>query len=111
MSKIMVDIRSSDIGKFKDNDVLIYDENKKQFYKTTAETFFKEYELKLNALLKRYDEQFKTLKQENSKLNQSFEMLKTNLNIFSEQLVEKNKTMNEKLIQMVEDFIKTGGKI
>ena len=147
MAKVVMNVRNSDINNIKHNDILLYDESKKEFYKTTAESFFKEYEQKLSNLLKRYDEQFNILKNKNEKLekdykdftieikriienfntlqtrefekfkiklngesNEKFNNLKNDLNTFAATFVEKNRVVNEKLITMVENFIKTGGK-
>lgn len=154
MAKVVMNVRNSDINNIKHNDILLYDESKKEFYKTTAESFFKEYEQKLSNLLKRYDEQFNILKNKNEKLekdykdftieikriienfntlqarefekfkiklngeiennqkksDEKFNNLKNDLNTFATTFVEKNRVVNEKLITMVENFIKTGGK-
>ncbi len=91
MAKILIEVKRENLNNLKDNDILMYDETNKYFYRTTPEKFFSQYENKLNNLLSRYDEQYKTLE-----------------NKFND-LVEKNKKINDKLITMVEQFIK-GGK-
>lgn len=153
-----MNVRNSDVDRFRDNDILIYDQARKEFYKTTAETFFGEYEKKLNNLLKRYDEKVETLIKQNNEFtentnkniqnfnkeitskiveneskvrkevdnfvakmtskielfekdsNLKYSNLKLELNKFCLDFVEKNKAINEKLIIMVENFIKTGGR-
>lgn len=135
MAKVVVNVRNNDLTNLKDNDILMYDEKNDAFYRVTPEKFFSKYETKLNALLEKYDKQFLDLKHifevETKKMSTECTMLHSNLektfekhinnsNISNEKfkteikkefnnLLVKNRNTIDKLIIMVEQFIK-GGK-
>lgn len=111
MALVQMNIRDCDVNTLKDNDVLLYCETRKYFYKTTAESFFAKYENKYNELIKKYDEQIQTLIKENQTLKEENKAFKESTNFKIDSHIEKNKIINERLIDMVEQFLKTGGKI
>lgn len=111
MALVQMNIRDSDVNNLKDNDVLIYCEARKYFYKTTAKSFFSEYEEKYNNLIKKYDEQIKMLLEENESLRKENRDFKLEFDNKINSHIEKNKIINERLINMVESFLKTGGKM
>ena len=117
MPKVEINIKSSDINNFKDSDVLVYNKSKDYFYKTTAESFFYQYETKLNDLLKKYDEVVNELREKNEKISRENEELKEDNKKFKEKaratindFIISSKEVNKKTIEMVEAFIREGGK-
>lgn len=100
MAKVLIDINSNDLAKLTDNDILMYDADKKSFYRMTPNVFFDKYEEKLNSLLERYDNQFKEM---SSKYSEEFLNLKNDWNDVKKTMRE----MNEKSLNMVKDFINT----
>ena len=88
-NKVIINLRKDTrLTDFSDKDILMYDATKKEFYKTTPETFFDEYNKRLKALTTRYDKRVETLEKE------------------FEEFTSKIKETNSKLIDMVEKFIK-----
>ena len=82
---------------FENGDMLIYDATKKQFYVVTEEAFFDKTNSRINELVKKYDGIVAELKSDNEK------MAKEN-----QEFMLKIQESNEKLIEMVENFIKGG---
>lgn len=140
MSKIVIDISSKDMNTIKDGDILLFNEEKRMFYKQTAKEFWKKHNDELVLIIKRYDEIVKTLEKrikeledkENNfenkvvSLEQKHEINVANsidehekqekefeekINNLLEEYTTKNKNITNKLILMVENFIKTGGII
>lgn len=95
MAKVILEVRNEDINNLTNNCILLYDAEKKEFYKTTSEEFFAKYEEKLDKLLERYDGQVLEMQRIINKMTQD--------NI---EFMEKVKESNSKLINMVENFIK-----
>lgn len=119
--EVVLNINDYDVNNMKDGDILVYNKAKNYFYRTTAESFFCQYEQKLNALLKKYDSQVNNLVNENKKLKEenenfkktlenNFEKFETNMKTNFETLFEKNKEINKKLIEMVENVMEATNK-
>lgn len=111
MSKVVINVKSSDIGNFKDNDLLVFDKENNIFYKTTYEEFWGKHHAELQEIIKRYDavvEEFKQQAIENeNKYNDLVERLNEKLDVYLTQINKNNKA----LIEMVRNFIENGGNI
>lgn len=98
MPKMIIDLKPGiNQENFKNGDMLVYDATKKQFYVVTEEAFFDKTNSKINELVKKYDKVVAELKSDNEK------MAKAN-----QEFMLKIQESNEKLIEMVENFIKGG---
>ena len=106
MSKMLINLRDG-IGRlnFKNNEILVYDAENGDFYTVTQQSFFGRYERKLEELKKVYDDKFQQMKKENDELKAENIELKKEVKKFMLDI----QASNEKLIEMVENFIK-GGK-
>ena len=104
MAKTVINMKASDIGKFNDNDLLLFDKSKDQFYRTTADGFFKAYETKLEELKKKYDDDVSNLKKENEEFKTA---------IISEMEKFKKQTRDDMsyLTSLVKNLLKTKGEI
>lgn len=118
MSKVVVDINAKDIATIKDGDILVYNEEKRMFYKQTAEEFWRKHDEQLTRIIKRYDEIVTKLKERIKELEQhevQHEEQVDKLIVAHEnqekEFEEKIKNITNKLIVMVENFIKTGGNL
>ena len=129
MSKVVVDINAKDIATIKDGDILVYNEEKRMFYKQTAEEFWRKHDEQLARIIKRYDEivtklekRIKELEEKESKFEENIETNEHNHEEIVDKLIvahenqekefeEKIKNITNKLIVMVENFIKTGGNL
>ena len=134
MSKVVIDIDAKDIANIKDGDILVFSEEKNCFYRQTAQEFWAKHNEELARIIKRYDELVKTLEEKIKTLEEredKFELLiekheneheqsvqeiitehEEHEKEFEEKIREyltKNKNITNKLIVMVENFIKTGG--
>lgn len=99
MPKMIIDLKPGiNQENFKNGDMLVYDATKKQFYVVTEETFFDKTNSRINELVKKYDKDIAEIKAEKE------EILKT-----TNEFMVKIQESNQKLIDMVESFIK-GGK-
>lgn len=99
MPRIIIDLKSGiNQNNFKNGDMLVYDEKRKEFYTVTEKSFFDKTNSKINELKKAYDEKIAKIEQEKN------EILKSN-----EEFTLNIQESNKKLIEMVENFIK-GGK-
>lgn len=99
MPKMIIDLKPGiNQENFKNGDMLVYDATKKQFYVVTEETFFDKTNSRINELVKKYDKDIAEIKAEKEEI----------LKITNEFMV-KIQESNQKLIDMVESFIK-GGK-
>lgn len=95
-NKVVINLRNgTNLRDLNNNDILMYDATRKDFYVVTPETFFDKYESKLNALLERYDKNNNSMKNEIDSLKKEFY-----------DFTVKIKDSNSKLIEMVEKFIK-----
>jgi len=83
---------------FKNGDMLVYDSTKREFYAVTEKDFFDKTNSKINQLIKKYDLIVKELKEENKSLKEE-----------NKEFMLKIQESNQKLIEMVDSFIK-GGK-
>lgn len=99
MAKVVMNVRTSDIGQFNDNDILLYDKSKNEFYKTTADNFYKPYEIKLEELKKRYDENMAKMEAENQSIRKDNEEFKKLI-----------KSDIRDLTELVKNFINTKGE-
>lgn len=96
MAKVAINLRDNvDINELKNGSVLVYDNENKEFYAVTPETFFRKYDKKLTDLLKRYDLKVEELEKE----NQEFKAQQV-------EFIKNVQDINSKLIDMVEKFIK-----
>lgn len=129
MSKVLIDIDSKDIANIKDGDILVYNEDKRMFYKQTAQEFWRKHDEQLARIIKRYDEivtkleqRIKELEEKETKFEESVEVHEQQheeqvdhiLEVHEQQEKEfedKIKNITNKLIVMVENFIKTGGNL
>lgn len=129
MSKVVIDINAKDIATIKDGDILVYNEEKRMFYKQTAEEFWRRHDEQLARIIKRYDEIVTKLEkriQELEEKENEFEINVENHEQEHEEQVDKIisvhenqekefedkiKNITNKLIVMVENFIKTGGNL
>ena len=109
MAKVVINMNNSDIGNFKDCDLLVFDKENEIFYKTTYEEFWTKHNDELKLIIKRYDdviEEFKTQAEENEK---KYNELVVNLNNKLETYLVKMNKNNKALIDMVKNFINNGG--
>lgn len=110
MSKVIINIRNTDIGNFRDSDLLVFDKENEIFYKTTYEEFWQKHDDELKQIIKRYDQVVETLEkrvEENEKkYDELVEKLNNSLDVYLTQINKNNKA----LIEMVKNFIKNGGK-
>lgn len=120
MAKLMLNVKAEDIISIKDGDILVYDEEKKYFYKQTAQNFWKKHNEELKNIIKRYDEVVARLEEKERQFEEKISQIvhklensnkKTNekLNTSLEEYLVKNQNVTAKLINMVENFVKTGG--
>lgn len=96
-NKMIINLRagmgSSD---FKKNDILVYDATEKDFYLVTPETFFDEYEKKLNKLLEKYNQQFDDERNERLSFQDNINLLiKEYKKNFSNLLYDYEKGLND----------------
>ena len=99
MAKVLMNVKTSDIGKLEDGDILLYDKSKNEFYRTTADNFYKPYEIKLEELKKKYDEDVKKMKAENQEIRQDNEEFKKVI-----------KADMKELASLVKNFLNTKGE-
>ena len=108
--RVFINVDAHDMACMKNGDILMYDANKQKFYRTTAQDFFAKYEKKLDDLLAKYDAQIKELTEANQNLmdeNKKFkETLENNFNT----LASRNREINKKLIEMVENVMEVVNK-
>lgn len=118
MSKIVIDVNAKDINEMQDGDILVYNEEKRMFYRQTAKQFWNKHEEYLSLIIKKYDQIVIDLENKFKELEEKEEKFETDVNnkiIEHEQIEqefeEKIKGITNKLIVMVENFIKTGGNL
>ena len=110
MAKVVINVKNSDLGNFRDSDLLVFDKDNNIFYKTTSEEFWAKHEGELRNIIKRYDkvvEELKTKVEENDK---KYNELVDNLNKQLEAYLTQTNKSNKALIEMVKNFINAGGK-
>lgn len=129
MAKVVIDIDSKDIASIKDGDILVFSEEKKCFYKQTAEEFWRRHDEQLARIIKRYDElvkklenKIKDLEEKENKFEESVEINEQQHEKIVGEIIQEHeqhdkefedkiKNITNKLIVMVENFIKTGGNL
>lgn len=84
-----------------DDDVLLYNDRTKCFYKTSAKSLLAEQNAKIKKFMDKTIEEKETIKQENEKLKKEFEALKES----NENFINQTKTITDKLIDMVDKFV------
>lgn len=95
-NNILINLRPGvNMRDLKNGAILIYDATKNDFYTVTEDTFFDKYESKLNKLLERYDGRDMEMKKEIDNLKHQYA-----------EFTKSIKENNDKLIDMVEKFIK-----
>lgn len=100
MNKVIIELMNGNkIECIKDGNIIVYDAKNKGFYITTSESFFAKYDQKFQECIKRYDEQVADLE---SQIKDLQEQMNSFLEIY--------KSTNEKVIKMVENITKEGGK-
>ena len=110
MAKVVVNIKNSDLGSFKDSDLLVFDKDNNIFYKTTYEEFWVKHEEELRNIIKRYDEVVEELKTKVEENDKKYNELVDNLNKQLEAYLTQTNKSNKALIEMVKNFINAGGK-
>lgn len=99
MERVVLNLKTGySMNGIKNGDIIVYDATKKDWYITTPETFFAEYDEKFAKCIKRYDEQVESLQKK-------IQDLQTQMDNF----LELYKKTNEKLIAMVENQINDKG--
>lgn len=99
MERVVLNLKTGySMNGIKNGDIIVYDATKKEWYITTPEMFFAEYDEKFEKCIKRYDEQVESLQKE-------IQDLQTRMDNF----LELYKKTNEKLIAMVENQINDKG--
>ena len=89
-----------DENSFKDGNLLLYNKDKNYFYAITPQMFLHKQDTEIKKLKKEYEEKEKSMKQKVEELEKEYK----------EFLINYQKS-NEKLLNMVESFIKAyGGK-
>lgn len=120
MAKMIINLKSG-VSKenFNNGDMLVYDSTKKEFYTVTESTFFDKtnsrineltntyekrineltntYETRISELIKKYDNQVETIEKEKEEIKQE-----------TKTFMVKIQESNQKLIEMVDSFIKGG---
>ena len=109
MSKIVINVKNSDIGNFKDTDLLVFDKENEIFYKTTKEDFWNQHNMELQKLIKRYDEVVENLTQQIEKNEKKYNDLVDKLNQELDVCITQMNKRNKALIEMVKNFINNGG--
>lgn len=90
---------------FKDGNLLLYDKNRGYFYAVTPEMFLNRQDQKIKELEKEYKRKEESMKNEVQRLESKVKILESNYDDF----LNKYKANNEKLLSMVESFIKKYG--
>ena len=90
---------------FKDGNLLLYDKNRGYFYAVTPEMFLNAQNQKIKELEKGYKEKEESMKKEVQRLESKVSTLENSYKEF----LDKYKVNNEKLLSMVESFIKKYG--
>ncbi len=103
MAKMMINLRSGvSMRDLQNGSILIYDATKNDFYTVTPEKFMEDYEIKFKKLSQNCNDRI-------SKIENSYQEKNDELTKKQNDFISKIQATNEKLIQMVEAFIK-GGK-
>lgn len=93
---------------FKDGNLLLYDKGRGYFYAITPEMFLNAQNQKIKELEREYRQKEESMKNEVQRLESKVKTLESNYDDF----LNKYKANNEKLLSMVESFIKKyGGEI
>lgn len=90
---------------FKDGNLLLYDKNRGYFYAVTPEMFLNRQDQKIKELEKEYKQKEESMKKEVKRLEDKVITLEKNY----EDFLTKYRVNNEKLLSMVESFIKKYG--
>lgn len=90
---------------FKDGNLLLYDKNRGYFYAITPEMFLTKQNEKIKALEKEYKEKEESMKKEVQRLERKVQEQEKKYDEF----LNKYRLNNEKLLSMVESFIKKYG--
>ena len=100
-----------DENSFKDGNLLLYNKDKNYFYAITPQMFLHKQDAEIKKLKKEYEDKEKSMKMKVEELEkQTAEKVKKMENDYKEFLTNYQKS-NEKLLNMVESFIKAyGGK-
>lgn len=104
MKQNMVFLVEDNGRKIQDDDILVYNENSKCFYVTSARTFLAAQNNKIQKFLDDITSEKTAIIKEKDELKDEFNKLKESYTDF----IQKTKTINDKLINMVEKFIKQG---
>ena len=107
MSKVLIDVETKDLASIKDGDILVYNEDKKMFYKQTSQDFWRRHDEKLTRILKRYDE---VVANSEAKIKELEELIALHEEREKE-FETKIKNITNELIVMVENFMKSGGSM
>lgn len=107
MPKMIINLKSgTSISDFKNDDILLYDNDKGQFYRTTSTSFFNKYELKLTQLKETYDSKISKIMADNAEfqanVKEILEQLRAENSEFKKTIQENQATM----INMVEALVK-----
>jgi len=95
MPKMLINLRSDGhVYNFNDNDILLYDAKKDEFYTVTEEIFFAKMRSELNKVIKDNEETVKKLKDETEAIKKE-----------NAEFMKKIQKINEDLIEMVKNFI------
>lgn len=97
MREIILPIKNGTSLPIKNTEVLLYDESSQMYYSTTRESLLREQDNKIKELEKKVTEKLKEIEEFKN-------MITDNYNKF----ITQYKETNEKVIKMIEGFIKKG---
>lgn len=107
MPKMIINLKSgTSISDFKNDDILLYDEEKGQFYRTTSDSFFNKYELKLTDLKKTYDSKISEIEANNAKFQANIKEIVDQLQIENTEFKKIIQENQAAMINMVETLVK-----
>ena len=111
--KLLIEVKGNKpLSAYGDNHIIAYDPNSKNYYVTTAETFFAGQNSKIKDILEKYTEINKRLESIQTEQSNFVNIIKENNNSFKiaqnerfENFLRQYQDTNRKLIEMVKELV------